>query len=815
MTCLEIEESPAPHATEPEASFVPLLEVAVKIGVEPTTVRRWIWKGHIEARQRDGSRGYDVKVATLPPKYRAAFAEVIADRAPALHVVGSDEMVSRYASARDTVRERAERRYEAVLSFAKARATRADNETLGQVERRWLRNFRRTHPGMKVSIRSVKAWTETFTTGEGKIDSLLDGNDGAKQRGARIPGPAKQMFRDEYLRAHRPNLRLIYDNVLAVAEVKQWGVMPSYDTFWRYARSLPKMVRQLLRDSADTPRAILPHVRRDPTTLAAYHTIQSDHREIDVPVRCDQGCETCTGKKPKGHFPIWTAFLDIRSRRIIGSDIAIDAPNSDRILGVFRRIVDEHGLPRRVYLDNGADYRKAFGKRLRKQGRSEWDGPNEEQMQARFAPLGIEIIYAIPYNAQAKAIERMFRTFRHRFDEDFEAYRGTLGSKSEFARELYYRPSELPTISELAYLLGLAITQYNATAHTGRGMEGRTPDAVFYDPEVRMPRREPDRSFGYLFFDLIKGGRIVGTNGVLHGGHVYRLASLQKHLEYFGERVDVRLNPDDVRDAMVFDRRTGAYVCDARLDDEATYDTRDEITRQLIARVFGDGKELLKMARSHVEGAKERLAEYRRAKLDYLTRRAQEIDAARREAEAALTGTDIVTVISRFSGVERDAAGPVELTASVITEVLDADAPSDPAPLCVVSTRKREQRVTMGRHRNDRLTWQDIAERLGTTRSSLDRYRRGANPWPEGMKDRFDALARLRTGGTGPEGLVAEETPARPRRTRAEGEHSWARIATALGMSLKTLNRCRRDERAWPDGVKERFEELVRQRGAK
>lgn len=141
---------------------------------------------------------------------------------------------------------------------------------------------------------------------------------------------------------------------------------------------------------------------------------------------------------------------------------------SNLILRVFRRI--ENGLPCRVYLDNGSDFRKAFGKRLRKQGKTEWDGPTEERMQARFAPVGAEVVCALPYNAQAKAIERMFRTFRHRFDEDFAAYRGALGKKSEFAGELYYRPSELPTISELALSLQLAIRECNATPHTGRGM---------------------------------------------------------------------------------------------------------------------------------------------------------------------------------------------------------------------------------------------------------------------------------------------------------------------------------------------------------
>lgn len=63
---------------------------------------------------------------------------------------------------------------------------------------------------------------------------------------------------------------------------------------------------------------------------------------------------------------------------------------------------------------------------------------------------------------------------------------------------------------------------------------------MFFDPAIRMPVREPDESFGYLFFDLVGGGRVVGYNGVRHDGRIYRLTSLQKHLEYWGERVDVR-----------------------------------------------------------------------------------------------------------------------------------------------------------------------------------------------------------------------------------------------------------------------------------
>jgi hypothetical protein len=473
---LDVIETHGPaDESEATACFVPLPEVAATLGVEATTVRRMVWSKKVEARLRENGRGYEVNVATLPPGYRVKFAARIAPPASAQtgpSLLEKPENASRFASARTSVRERAEFRYEAVLSLRRARAAKRPGQTYAEAERQWYRNFSRSHAGRKFSIRSVKAWDQMLQAASGSIDALVDGNDGSKQRGSRVPAKHRQMFKDEWLRSHRPNIGLIYRNVQHVAKAKGWGNTPSYDSFWRVAtKYLPKLVRKLLRDCADKPRTVLPHVVRDPSSLPAYHTIQSDIRQLDVPVRCDKGCEVCTGKKPKGHFPFWTAFFDIRSRRLLGSELSIETPTSDLILGVFRRVCSENGLPCCVYLDNGANYRKAFGKQLWSEGKTEWDGPSEDQIRTRFAPVGIEVVYALPYNAQAKPIERMLLTFRQRFDENFEAYRGSLESKSELARELFYRPSELPTLSELAYLLQLEIDEYNATPHTGRGME--------------------------------------------------------------------------------------------------------------------------------------------------------------------------------------------------------------------------------------------------------------------------------------------------------------------------------------------------------
>lgn len=357
----------------------------------------------------------------------------------------------------------------------------------------------------------------------------------------------------------------------------------------------------------------------------------------------------------------------------------------------------------------------------------------------------------------------------------------------------------------------------------------RTPDEVFYDPAVRMPVREPDASFAYLFFDLVPGGRIVGNNGVRHEGRIYRLISLRRHLEYWGERVDVRVNPDDQFDAMIFDRRTGSFVCKARVDArDATYSTREEITRQLIARVFRDGKELLRMAKAEVEGAKERLAEYRRARLEYVEQRVRGIVAARQRAKAALAESSSVAVIGSFSVVARDigAADDIELTHELITEALDAgeaqrieSQPQTPTEtLCAVSTRaRRDRKKRTGRWHTGALSYGEIARRLGTSRRSLNRYRSGVDPWPAGMKEQFDHYERLRSEDAGETAIriQLEASPPKPLRTWSDGEFSWANIARLLGMTGKALAQCRQGKRPWPDGTQQRFEELERRRMSK
>lgn len=789
-------------------TFVPLLEVAATALVVPTTIRRWIWKKTVVARRIENTRGWEIDVTTLPPKYRHTYAHV--RQVQFANGGGTERVAERYALSRESVRERAEFRLEAVLSLAMARHNRREGETLGQVEHRWYRNFSRTHPGKKFSLRSVTAWTAAFVEAQGNIDALIDRNDGEKQSGTRIPADLQQAFRDQFLRAHQPNLRLCYENVEALARAKGWGPIPSYDSFRRYkSKGIPKLARALLRESADKPRNVLPYVRRDPTSIGAYHTIQSDCREMDVPVRCDHGCPVCTGKKPHGHFPIWTAYIDIRSRRILGWRLSIELPDAEFILAIYRGIVAENGLNQRLYLDNGSNFVRGFGKVLRRNGRREWDGPTEAQMQGRFAAVGVGVVYAIVDNAQAKPIERMFRTFRHRFDEDFEAYRGMLGRKSEQAKEMYRKPSELPTLSELTHLLTLAITDYNGRPHSGRGMDGRSPDEVFYDPQIRIPRRDPEKAFDLLFYQPLKkgakSGRVVGRNGVQCGNRIYRLSSSDVQFNYYGQKVDIRINPDNTEQAIVLDLCTGKYLCDAVVDAEATYDTRDEVTQRLIARTFSEGKQFIKKAKAYVDGSRTRLREHSTAKLAQQTERAAELEDKRQKAIAKLPPP---------------AEPPVQLTGGLESALrFDESAPVKPRPTGEASAENASLRTRKQKNPHPKMyTYAEFARRHGFSVVMLHYYRIKKHPWPEGIEERFEEFLRQRAGGR-PTREAAKsllETATKPKLRQFEmrrGEHSYAQIAKKLGISRNLLSDYHTGRRRWPNPeLKAKAEALLKRR---
>lgn len=131
--------------------------------------------------------------------------------------------------------------------------------------------------------------------------------------------------------------------------------------------------------------------------------------------------------------------------------------------------MEEFGVPKELYFDNGKDYReKSFNK----------DFPLSLTKQ-----LGINQIYATPYHGQAKPIERFWETLEDRFCKFFPTYLGKDAKKRPEDMRVTFEKlkDKCPTMEQFTDLLGKHMNKYNNTPSGGIDMDGKCPDQVYFE----------------------------------------------------------------------------------------------------------------------------------------------------------------------------------------------------------------------------------------------------------------------------------------------------------------------------------------------
>ncbi|MFK7893991.1 MAG: helix-turn-helix domain-containing protein [Granulosicoccus sp.] len=202
------------------------------------------------------------------------------------------------------------------------------------------------------------------------------------------------------------------------------------------------------------------------------------------------------GKRKKKTYLI--AFIDDATRVIPHAQFAF-AENTREFLPVFKVALLKRGLPQRLFVDNGANYRS-------------------RHFSIVCAKLGVALIHSRPFQPQGKGkIERFFRTVRAqlltRLDNE------DLSSLSALNRRL------------AAWVEG----EYHHNPH--RGIEGDTPLDRWarVGGSVRYPEADMDLDDLFLFEEIrkVQNDRIVS----LHG----RLFEVDATL--VGEKVTLRYDP--------------------------------------------------------------------------------------------------------------------------------------------------------------------------------------------------------------------------------------------------------------------------------
>lgn len=215
----------------------------------------------------------------------------------------------------------------------------------------------------------------------------------------------------------------------------------------------------------------LPYLERDAGLLDVGQVLVADGHTLNFQI-----VHPFTGKPARMALVLW---YDWASRYPAGWEI-MPAENTQAVAAGLRRAIIRLGkIPQVAYLDNG----KAFKARI-------FTDPEIDFEQAgfygMFARLGIETVFAWPYNAQSKPVERFFGTFSE-LERLMPTYSGTSIQdkpahmlRNEKLHAAVHRKQYggwVPTIPEAQQIITAWVKEYAVRPH--KGLKGLCPGDVF------------------------------------------------------------------------------------------------------------------------------------------------------------------------------------------------------------------------------------------------------------------------------------------------------------------------------------------------
>lgn len=203
--------------------------------------------------------------------------------------------------------------------------------------------------------------------------------------------------------------------VLTKYKLKEQGqsFIPADITFRRYAKwfkdnNYDKWV--LARDGEKAlSDKVEPYIKRDASLLDVGDILVADGHKLAFQV-----INPFTGKPCRATL---VGFLDWKSTALVGYEIMLEE-NTQCIASALRNaIINLDMIPKIVYQDNGRAFRAKYF--------TDEKGFGELGFYGLYAKLGIETVFARPYNARSKVIERFFKEFQEGFEKLMPSYVGS------------------------------------------------------------------------------------------------------------------------------------------------------------------------------------------------------------------------------------------------------------------------------------------------------------------------------------------------------------------------------------------------------
>lgn len=363
-------------------------------------------------------------------------------------------------------------------------------------------------------------------------------------------------------------VQMLYDKFEQIAQERKWTEYPSIKTVRRYlhhlmeGRGVKSAHYYAANDPIDWRNKMMLKGKRDATSLKVMEYVVGDEHTFDFWVQW-----TAPNGKVKAVRPKLVAWMDMRSRAIIGDVACIDA-NSQTLKESLVKMIYSFpgGVPSIVHVDNGKDYTaKTMTGQNRKERNIEFDF--DAETVGFYQSIGVqEVGRSLPYQPWDKPIERLFLTVCNSFSRWFDSYTGTLTGSKTYAK----RQKDITGMLERGQLLTMdefwaAWTKwkeekYHTRVHRGLKNAGEkwvTPITLFKNGE-RYEKAAPPREYAAML--LMKAAKAKVTNqGINKFGTLYTDYEL---CHYKGEWVGIKWDIDDVTKLYVFDKN-GRKICEA------------------------------------------------------------------------------------------------------------------------------------------------------------------------------------------------------------------------------------------------------------
>jgi hypothetical protein len=493
-----------------------------------------------------------------------------------------------------------------------------------------------------VAPRTLKLWLKRYR--DGGFPALADKQRADKNTSRWFAQNPKAAALAAHLRLNcQQSYRVCYEAIVDDAELLGVTRLPSYDTVRNWLASAPPSLQTYaLKGRRAYQERMAPYISRSYGDVFANQVWVSDHMIHDVEVMND-----CFPEAPFG-APIrlrFTCLLDYRARYVVGASWAWEG-SSRSIATAMRRAFAQHDPCEHFYCDNGKDYLKVAkgAQPAYLSDPAEIRGWHEQEMrqieqQGILARLGIKVTHCIVRHPQSKHVERFFRTLHERFDKRFyQHYTGgashlrpdATSAAMEMHRKLmkHGRVNESlhPPASIFIALCMAWIEEYHQTAHSGDGMDGRTPAEVFLSEQApeRKAQRPDNQSLALLLAEQTRRKVRECAIELNKRRYIHYDAVSRDILHELNDReVVVAYDPLDPEGVAILDD-AGHFLCWARAEEKLGFNPADKEIQRRIGESMADRRHLEKAVRNTLDGiSRAALANGARTPVEMLAERAK------------------------------------------------------------------------------------------------------------------------------------------------------------------------------------------------